>query len=99
MFLAQVITSRKQFVVLIAGLLLLAGQAAALVHGAEHPFHAPDEVCAAFAHFEHNDHAVAVLPQGFAGPHITDNTDISLTRMSISQTCVCHRPRAPPLRT
>lgn len=92
-------SSRKLFVVLIAGLLLIAGQVAALVHATEHPFHAPDDTCAAFTSFQHNDHAVAILPQGIASPSVTARTDISLTRISITQTCLYHRSRAPPLLT
>jgi hypothetical protein len=97
MFLEQVMSSRKLFAVLIVGLLLIAGQVAALVHAAEHPFHTPDETCAAFAHFERNDHAVAVLLQIIESQHIADITDISLTSIFINQTCLFHRPRAPPI--
>ena len=55
----------------LAGLLLVAAQFESLVHAAEHPFHADDEICAPFASFEKHDHAIAVLSATNSHPHLT----------------------------
>jgi hypothetical protein len=95
----QVINSHKQFVVLIAGLLLIAGQLASLVHAADHPFHAPDEICAAFASFEHNNHVLIAASPGIEAPYFTDRTNTRLTCLFINRVSSCRQARAPPLHT
>jgi hypothetical protein len=84
---------------LVIGLLLLASQVISLAHAVEHPFHAPDEICAAFASFEHNNLAVAVLPPGIESLQLADNILTSPIRAFFNLTCLCQQPRAPPLHT
>ena len=89
--------NRTKAIVFIASLLLLAGQLNALVHAAEHPFHAEDEICAAFASFDHNNHALAVLPQSSENVDRADETNSRLPRPFNGHTPLCYQPRAPPL--
>lgn len=91
--------NRTRAIALITSLLLLAGQVAALAHAADHPFHAPDKICAAFASLEQNEHALAVLPQSSRSPHCTDEANTALTRVFSNHAPTCHRARAPPLHT
>jgi hypothetical protein len=86
-------------IALITSLLLLAGQVAALVHAADHPFHAPDEICTSFASLEQNEHALAVLPSSSRSPHCNGETEAALTRGFSSHTLADQRARAPPLHT
>ena len=89
--------NRTKAIAFIASLLLFAGQLNALVHAAEHPFHADDEICAAFASFDHNNHALAVLPQSSESTDHAAETSSRLPRPFIGQTTLCHQARAPPL--
>jgi hypothetical protein len=102
-FFEALITDRKmnytRVVTLITSLLLLAGQGAALVHAADHPFHAPDEICAAFASLEQNEHALAVLPPSSRSPRYADEAHTALTREFPNHVSTGHQARAPPLHT
>ena len=91
--------NRTSVIALFTGLLLLAGQGASLVHAAEHPFHARDEICTAFASLEQNEHALAVLPPRSRNPHCNGETETALSRGYSSHTSADHRARAPPLHT
>ena len=91
--------NRTRVIALVTGLLLLAGQAVALVHAADHPFHAPEEICAAFAGLEQNEHALAVLAPGSRSPHYADEAHTALTRVFLNHISTGHRARAPPLHT
>ena len=86
-------------VALITSLLLLAGQGAASVHAADHPFHVPDEICDAFASLEQNENALAVLPPSSRSPHCTDDANTATNRIFFSYTSTGYRVRAPPLHT
>ena len=79
--------------------MLLAGQGAALVHAADHPFHEPDEICGAFVSLEKNEHALAVLPPSSRSPHYTDDAQPALTRIFPNHVSTGHQARAPPLLT
>ena len=89
----------RSVVVLITSLFLLAGQAAALVHAVDHPFHQPDEICGVFASLEKNQHAIAVLPPCNRSPHYADETHTALTPEFSNHTSTGHQARAPPLHT
>ena len=91
--------NRTRVIALITGLLLLAGQGAALVHAVDHPFHEPDEICGAFASLEQNENALAVLPPGRRSPHCTDGANTAAIRVFNSFTSTGYRVRAPPLYT
>lgn len=91
--------NRTRAIAFIASLLLVAGQLTALVHAADHPFHADNEICAAFASFDHNNHALAVLPQSSESTDHADEINSRLARPCIDHTPLCHRARAPPLLT
>ena len=93
------IHTHKQFVVLLAGLLLIAAQLVSLVHAADHPFHAEDEICAAFAAFEQHDHAIAVLPATNLHPHLTCKLLSGLTSVFVDKPSLVYQSRAPPLHT
>lgn len=89
--------NRTRAIAFIASLLLVAGQLIALVHAADHPFHAEDEICAAFASFDHNNHALAVLPQSSENVDHAGELSSQLPRPFIGHTPLCYQPRAPPL--
>ena len=89
--------NRTRAIVFFASLLLLAGQLNALVHAAEHPFHADDEICAAFASFDHKNNALAVLPPGSESTDHADELSSRLPRPFIDHTPLCPQARAPPL--
>jgi hypothetical protein len=86
-------------IALVAGLLILAGQSLSLVHAADHPFHAPDEVCAAFASFDHNAHAFAVLPCNSKLTQFEEEIVFCSEQKIIHKTSLQHQPRAPPQHT
>jgi hypothetical protein len=88
-----------RLVALITSLLLLAGQAAALVHAADHPFHEPDEICGAFASLEKNAHAIAVLPPNTRSRYYADDAPTAFTRVFPNHVSTGHQARAPPLHT
>jgi hypothetical protein len=90
---------RINAIAIITSLLLFAGQVAALVHAADHPFHTADEICVSFTSLEQNEHAVAVLSSCCANLNLTDETNTGLTRVFINHTFPSHQPRAPPLHT
>ena len=87
----------KQSVVLLAGLLLIAAQLVSLVHAAEHPFHAEDEICASFTAFEQHDHAVAVLPGADLHSDLTCESVAGLPSVFVDKTAFLYQSRAPPL--
>ena len=89
---------RIKSIAIITSLLLFVGQLAALVHATDHPFHAPDEMCLAFASLEKSEHAVAV-PLCTAIPNLSDEKNTRLARVLINQLFPSHHPRAPPLHT
>jgi hypothetical protein len=91
--------NRTRVIALFAGLLLLAGQVAALVHAADHPFHEPDEICGVFASLEQNENALAVLTPSSRSPHCTDDANTAAIRIFFSYTSTGYRVRAPPLYT
>ena len=91
------ITRRTRAIAFIASLLLFAGQLNALVHAAEHPFHADDEICATFASFDHNNHALAVLPPSNESTDHAGELTSRLPRLFIDHAPLCHQARAPPL--
>ncbi|UCB53938.1 MAG: hypothetical protein JSW45_08190 [Thiotrichales bacterium] len=91
--------NHTRVIALITSLLLYAGQVAAAVHAADHPFHEPDEICGAFASLEQNEHALAVLPPSSRSPHSADDADTALIRVFFSYTSTGYRVRAPPLLT
>ena len=89
--------NRTRAIAFIASLLQFAGQLNALVHAAEHPFHADDEICAAFASFDHNNHALAVLPQSSESSDLAGEFSSRLLQPFIGHTPLCYQARAPPL--
>ncbi len=91
--------THRQSVVFLAGLLLIAAQFVSLVHAAEHPFHAEDEICASFTAFEQHDHAIAVLPATHHHPHSTSKSLPALTSVFVDKTALLYQSRAPPLHT
>ena len=93
------IHKHKQSVVLLAGLLLIAAQLVSLVHAADHPFHAEDEICAAFAAFEQHDHAIAVLPAANLHPHLDGATAAGFMSVFVHKPSFIYQSRAPPLHT
>ncbi|MGB5519991.1 MAG: hypothetical protein WBO73_16240 [Gammaproteobacteria bacterium] len=95
----QLNNSPKQFAVLMAGLLLIAGQLASIVHAADHPFHADEEICAFFASLEHNDIDHAVSPQGNHSLLFINEFNARLTGITLARASRSHLPRAPPLHT
>lgn len=90
-------TNRTRTITFIAGLILLASQAAALVHAAEHPFHADVEICATFSSFDQNNHALAVLPQSCENAPRTGETNNRFIPLFTPLTFLCQQARAPPL--
>ena len=90
---------RTRIIALVAGLLLYAGQLEALVHAADHPFHIEDEVCAAFASFEQNDHAIAIPPSCNFHPQVDDEINTGTKLVISSNYSLSNRPRAPPSHT
>lgn len=99
MSISALIHTHKQFVVLLAGLLLIAAQLVSLVHAADHPFHAEDEICAAFASFEKHDHAVAVVPAINLHPHITCKPFAGFVSVFVDKLSLLYQSRAPPQHT
>ena len=99
MSISVLIHTHKQFVVLLAGLLLFAAQLVSLVHAADHPFHAEDEICAVFASFEKHDHAVAVLPAVNLPPYITCKSVTGVVSVFVDKPFLVYKSRAPPLHT
>ena len=89
--------NRTRAIAFIASLLLFAGQLNALVHAAEHPFHADDEICATFASFDHNNHALAVLPPSSESTDHAGELSSRLSRPFIGHTPLRYQARAPPL--
>ena len=82
-----------------AGLLLIAGQLASMVHAADHPFHADEEICAFFAGLEQNDIDHAVPPLVNRSLHFTCEFNAILTHSILTRASRSHQPRAPPLHT
>lgn len=97
MNISALIHTHKQSVVLLAGLLLIAAQLVSLVHAADHPFHAEDEICAAFASLEKHDNAVAVLPAINLPPHITCKSVTGIVSVFVDSPSLIYQSRAPPL--
>lgn len=93
------IYKREHIVAFIASLLLFVAQFESLVHAADHPFHAEDEICAAFAAFEQHDHAIAVLPATHLHPHSTCEPATSFTSVFVDDPSLIYQSRAPPLHT
>ncbi len=90
---------RTRIIALVIGLLLYAAQLAALVHAADHPFHNDDEVCGAYASFDKNDHAIAVLPSRNQPPKVNDEIITRITLVISSNSSLSYLPRAPPSHT
>ena len=93
------IYTHRQFVVLLAGLLLVTAQYVSLVHAAEHPFHVEDEICAAFDAFERHDHAIAVLPAAHLHPLPANESATGFASVFVDNRSLIYQSRAPPLHT
>jgi hypothetical protein len=91
--------AHKQFAVLMTGFLLIAGQLVSIVHAADHPFHADEEICAVFASLEQNDIDHARSPLGHHSLRFTNEFDARLTGITFARASRSHLPRAPPLYT
>jgi hypothetical protein len=88
---------RKQLVVLIAGLLLLASQMMSLAHAVDHPFHAANESCVSFISVEQHGFAVAsvaLLPIHFT---CSDEFADSILLPAVESRVNTNPVRAPPL--
>jgi hypothetical protein len=93
------IYKREHILAFIASLLLIVAQFESLVHAADHPFHAEDEICATFASFEQHDHAIAVLSATNLHPHLTRISATSPTSVFVDKPSFIYQTRAPPLHT
>ena len=88
---------RKQLVSYLISALLLLGQFAAVVHAADHPYHAADEFCEAYIHYQQQDISadLAATPLLNVVPH--GEITVSAHVNNDSQPSSVYFSRAPPL--
>ena len=88
---------RKQLANYLIAALLLLGQFAAVVHAADHPYHAADEYCEAYIHYQQQDISadLAATPLLNVVPHV----EVAVTAHvdDHSQPSSVYYSRAPPL--
>lgn len=76
---------------------LLAGQAAALVHDADHPFHEPSQDCDVFLALDKTESSIPVNANEFPFPGKHSPIRFDSTGQINSAPAITYRPRAPPL--
>jgi hypothetical protein len=87
---------RARIIVLVTGLLLLAGQLASLVHAADHPFHDTSEICVSLLCLEQHDTAVSAIALHVDFPRYADDFSISIQSQAHLSRPESNHARAPP---
>lgn len=75
---------------------LLAGQAAGLIHDADHPFHESNAVCDAFLALDKTDHTPLTSTNEFVFPGKHPLARFHATNRITSGPVSAYQPRAPP---
>jgi hypothetical protein len=86
----------RQFVVLLASLLLIAAQLVSLVHAAEHPFHDHDEICDFLSAIEKHDTGAAVVAPAACFSRYSDALNSGDLSGPATTEVFSHPARGPP---
>jgi len=87
----------RQLTVFVFVLFLQFALFASTVHAAEHPFHKPNEHCAAFINFSHHDMAVDIAPADVVPPSFIIATVFEEKRSVAFSFRAVYSSRAPPV--
>ncbi len=98
-YISKQMVKSTRVIALIAGLLLFAGQQAALVHAADHPFHDTSEICTSFISLEQHDTAVTVIALAADFPRYSDAFETGHQLLVYISHFNSNHARAPPLTT
>lgn len=90
------VVKRARIIVLVTGLLLLAGQLAAIVHATDHPFHDTSEICVSLLSLEQNDTAVSAIALHVDFLRYADDFSINLQSQAHLSRPESNHARAPP---
>jgi ABC-type spermidine/putrescine transport system permease subunit I len=87
---------RRQIIVLVTALLLLAAQFSTLVHAAGHPFHIHDDSCNVYLNFDQQNLADSVAPSVITAATIVAVCSTLAVSVALSKPGGFNLPRAPP---
>lgn len=90
------VVKRARIIVLVTGLLLLAGQLASIVHAAEHPYHDTSEICVSLLSLVQHDTAVSAIALLVDFLRYADDFSISLESQAHLSCPESDKARAPP---
>ena len=93
------IHTKKQSVVLLAGLLLIAAQLFSLVHSAEHPFHDHDEICDILGAVEKHKADAAAIESGVSFSRYSDEPNSGNLSWPVITAVYSYPARGPPAIT
>ena len=88
---------RKQLVSYLITALLLLGQFAAVVHAADHPYHAADEFCEAYIHYQQQDVSADLAATPLLNVVTHGEIAVAARVNDDSQPSSVYYSRAPPL--
>ncbi len=93
------IHKRKQFITLLASLVILLAQFGVVVHATDHPFHQEEALCLSFQSAEQDKHAFNAIPVALVNPVLVSNVDVSQIETQLSSFRSNYLSRAPPVLT
>ncbi|MFV9615674.1 MAG: hypothetical protein ACNYZG_06935 [Gammaproteobacteria bacterium] len=93
------IRKRKQFITLLASLVIVLAQFGVVVHATNHPFHQEEALCLSFQSAEHDKHAFNAIPVALVNPVLVSGIDVPQVETLLSSFYSNYLSRAPPVLT
>ena len=89
----------KQFITLLATLVILLAQSGVVFHATDHPFHQEEALCLSFQCAEHDKHYFNAIPVALTNHVLNSDIDESLREILLSSFNSNYSSRAPPVIT
>ena len=95
----MLILKHRQFITLLASLVILLAQFGVVVHATEHPFHHEEAHCLSFQSAEQNKHFLNAVPIALINNVLISDVDVLPEETFLSSFNSNYSSRAPPVTT
>ena len=95
----MLIRKRRQFITLLASLVILLAQFAVVVHATDHPFHQEETLCLSFQSAGQDKHFFNAIPIALINNVLISDVDVLLRETFLSSFNSIYLSRAPPVIT